>query len=322
MARKTIIVGNGLSLALNNEHFLLANAIQHIWDDPEILGVDEKRCILQCLIREGNHPPEGEHELDVLQLAVTACGFLARLEGEELLWLSNHGRDFPETISKFIHKVATQLHLYEGNLPDAFIEPLCEFLRVTKSHIATLNYDRLLYDEICDRGLVKGYSGYLVDGMLNAGFKPDNLKRNRGRNFGYYLHLHGSPLFHGNENPKKLRRGALNMATECDREHIVLTHIKHKMSVVESSVVLSAYWEYFGGALSESDEIILIGYGGLDEHLNQRVKAVSQGKRLRIVEWDRSGERNVRERFWQNRLGSGIELVQLENILEFVDWNG
>ncbi|MEX1668371.1 hypothetical protein AB4876_05575 [Zhongshania guokunii] len=320
MPKKTIIVGNGLSLAHDHEHFLLPNAIQHVWHTPGILLDDEKRCILQCLERDDGNPPVGEHELDRLHLVVTACGFLADVENEEIPWLSHYGRDFPATISKFIHKVATHLHLYQRDLPDGFVVPLCEFIRESKSHIATLNYDRLLYDAICSYGLVNGYDGDLIDGMLNAGYQRENMKRNPGRRLGYYLHLHGSPLFYGENLPKKLGRYELGMDTNCNRAHIVLTHIDHKMSVIESSKVLSGYWEFLGEALSESEEIILIGYGGLDEHLNQRVLSTSKQKRIRVVEWTDSGDFGVRLRCWQRKLGDSVDLIQLDNILEFCDW--
>ncbi|EIF43523.1 hypothetical protein DOK_08574 [gamma proteobacterium BDW918] len=320
MPRKTIIVGNGLSLAHDQEHFQLKNAIQEVWDTPGILSEEEKQCILQCLSRNDGKPPEGEHELNKLHLVVTSCGFLSGVETDELPWLSDYGRDFPDTIQRFIHKVATRLHLYPSDLPETFVAPLCEFLHKTKSHIATLNYDRLLYDAICDHGLVNGYNGDLIDGMLNSGFECKNLERFYSNRLGFYLHLHGSPLFHSDDPPKKLARAELDMETEISTAHIVLTHIDHKMSVIESSAVLSGYWEFFGEALSESDEVIFIGYGGQDEHLNKRVQGMSKSKTIRVVEWSGSGEYVERLRYWRRRVGEHAELIQLDNILEFTDW--
>jgi hypothetical protein len=320
--RKTIIVGNGLGMALDQESFQLANAIKAVWDDPDFLTDEEKQCILECLPRPEDDPPRGEEELDVLQVAVTACSSLSRLEGGKVEWLSPNGRDFPAIVSKFIFKVASYLHLTPGDLPAEFVGPLASFLGDTRSHVATLNYDRLLYDAICQEGLVGGYDGALVDGMTKAGFKRENLERRFGKEFGYYLHLHGSPLFYGDVDAKKLGRNQLKMETECDRPHIVLTNIKHKMSVIESSEVLSSYWAAFGGALAESEEVILIGYAGEDEHLNQRVKSSFSGKPTRVVEWIGAGPEDEREAYWKEKLGAQTELIQLDNILEFTDWKG
>jgi hypothetical protein len=72
---------------------------------------------------------------------------------------------------------------------------LINFVSSTKSHVATLNYDKLLYEEFINAGICSGFSGQLVDGFTSSGFDSSNLVRLYGRNFGYYMHLHGSPLF-------------------------------------------------------------------------------------------------------------------------------
>jgi len=323
MARKIIIFGNGLGMALDHEHFNLTNAIQSIWDNDNILSDDERQYILQCLPGADNRPPEGEHELDILHVAVTACGFLRDLSGDNVDWLSDEGRDFPITIAKFVHKVATVLHNYDGELPEKFTTPLCDFLRDTNSHVATLNYDKLLYGEMIDRNVLQGYGGALVDGMLNAGFSRDNLERKNGNNFGYYLHLHGSPLFYNDGNAtKKKQRNELILASQFIGPHIVLTHIKHKLSVISSSEVLSTYWDYLDFALSESEEIIVFGCSGEDKHLNQKLKLYSRNpeKTTLVVEWRGAGEDADRDRYWKSKLGDRVELLQLDNILDFTDW--
>ena len=323
MTRKALVFGNGLGMALDHDHFSLSNAIEYIWEHEKVLNDDERRYIQQCLPGVDDRPPEGEHELDILHLAVTACGFLNNLSGDDVEWLSNEGRDFPNTIAKFVHKVATKLHNYdEGELPEAFVNPLCDFLKESKSHVATLNYDRLLYGVMVDNGVLDRFR-YLVDGMWDAGFDRDNLERLYGNDFGYYLHLHGSPLFVNNSGvPKKKQRHQLSLESEFIGRHIVLTHVKHKPSVISSSPVLSAYWDYLDFALGESEEIIVFGCSGDDEHLNQKLKLYSSAadRTTRVVEWSGAGDRRTRRRFWRDRLGDQTELVQLDNILDFTDW--
>lgn len=324
MARKALIFGNGLGMALDANHFSLTNAINYIWEHESILDDSERRYIEQCLPGVEGRPPEGEHELDILHVAVTACGFLRHLSGNDVEWLSDKGKEFPTTIAKFVHKVATHLHNYEaGELPASFTSSLCEFIKESNSHVATLNYDRLLYGAMIDNGLLDGYGGNLIDGMIGSGFEYDNLERKYGRDFGYYLHLHGSPLFvNHNGIPKKKRRQELSLDSDFTGRHIVLTHVKHKPSVISSSSVLTAYWDYLDFALGESEEVVVIGCSGEDEHLNQKLKRYCKmpTRKTRVVEW--SGARSKVEslKLWRDKLGSCIELVQMDNILDFDDW--
>ena len=322
MTRKALVFGNGLGMALDPGHFSLSNAIQHVWGHPDILSDDERLYIEQCLPGVTGRAPEGEHELDILHVAVTACGFLRGLSGDDVEWLSDDGQEFPNTIARFVHKVATKLHNYEaGELPEDFIAPLCVFLMDSKSHVATVNYDKLLYGEMVDRGVLHRFE-YLVDGMWDGGFERGNLERLHGNDFGYYLHLHGSPLFVNSVNPVKKQRHELTIGSGFVGRHIVLTHVKHKLSVISSSVVLSAYWDYLDFSLSESEEIIVFGYSGDDVHLNQKLKLYTNdpSRSTRIVEWSGSGDAAVRTRFWKRKLGDHIDLIQMDNILEFSDW--
>lgn len=230
---------------------------------------------------------------------------------------------FPKAVGRYLHKVATNLHLYHGVLPESFLHPLFAFLRATCSNIATLNYDRLLYGALVDDGLLAGYNGYLVDGMWDDGFDADNLIRKFGNNFGYYLHLHGSPLFYDTPQgvTKKLTRDRLDMSHDGGANHIVLTHVRHKTSVIDASNVLSTYWTYLHNSLHESVEIIVFGYSGLDTHLNRVIAAYAQSRDIRIIEWEGAGLLAQRQAFWRSCLGTNnFQLIQLENILDFIGW--
>lgn len=319
MARKLIIFGNGLGMALDSTHFSLDRALAEIWNRPNFLTNIQKQLIERCLQRQG--PPAGEHELDTLHQAITYCKALNQIGEGNVHWLTDDGLNFPEITSTYIHKVATWLHNYDEGLPQRFENALVEFVKNTRTHIATLNYDKLLYNSFIDNGIFNGYDGYLVDGMLGHGFLSEALERKYGRRFGYYLHLHGSPLFiNQGESVLKLSRHQLTVERDEPSEHIVLTHIKRKPSVIAASNILSTYWDYLRFALFESEEIILFGYSGLDVHLNMLIRPYLTLKSLRIIEWSGAGEEKKREMYWQDLLGRAVTVTRLDNITDFTDW--
>lgn len=306
-------------MALDPNHFSLDSALVEIWNRPNFLTDVQRQLVERCLRRQG--APEGEHELDTLHQAITHCKSLAGIGEGNVHWLTQDGLSFPEITAIYIHKVATRLHNYEGQLPHVFEENLVNFIKATRSHVATLNYDKLLYNSFIDNDVFNGYQGYLVDGMLGQGFSSDALERRYGNKFGYYLHLHGSPLFVSrNQDAIKLSRQQLTVDRDEPSEHIVLTHIKRKPSVIAASHVLSTYWDYLQFALSESEEIILFGYSGLDTHLNVLLRPYLNSKSLKVVEWSGAGEQSAREIFWQNTLGQALPVTRLGNITEFTDW--
>lgn len=320
MSRKLLIFGNGLGMAVDHQHFSLARALESVWECPGVLTLQQKELISRCTNHNG--PPEGEHVLGLLHVAVTSCEALERIGGGRVHWLSNEGQKFPVMTARYIHKVATDLHNFNGELPEGFVEPLVEFVKKTKSHVATLNYDKLLYSAFIDHDIFNGYSGYLVDGMtLNQGFHEDNLERLYGRDFGYYLHLHGSPLFI-NRNGKiiKLSREDLNIDTDKIGRHIVLTHVKHKPKIIAASEALSAYWNYLQFSISEVEEVVVIGCSGLDEHLNSLLRPYLNNIGVRVVEWEGVGDQRERETYWEEKLGKQVDLTRLGDITEFRDW--
>ena len=319
MARKLIIFGNGLGMAIDPVHFSLTAALGNVWDRKGFLTLQQKQLIGRCIGRDG--APESEDELDLLHRAVTYCKSLNKIGEGDAHWLTSDGQCFPEITSTYLHKVATKLHNYDGFLPAPFENSLVEFVKTTKSHVATLNYDKLLYNSFIDNQIVNGYSGYLVDGMLDRGFSADAMKRKFGNKYGYYLHLHGSPLFtNRGGHIVKLSREELTVECDVPSQHIVLTHVKHKPSVIQASNALSTYWEYLQSALLESEEIILFGYSGFDNHLNMLLRPYLITKSLQVVEWDGAGEQQDRDLYWNHLLGKAVTVVRLNNITDFVDW--
>ncbi|WP_374924107.1 hypothetical protein [Shewanella mangrovisoli] len=323
MARKLIITGNGLGMALNPEEFSLTTALASVWEEDHILSGEDKSLIGQCIGHWSS--PRGEDELDKLHLSVTSCDLLESIADPEqnIHWLSEVGRRFPIATRNYIHKVASYFHNVDESLPDFFIDPLVDFIKETKSHVATLNYDALLYEKFISNNIFNGYNGILVDGMLDRGFSESALERRYGNDFGYYMHLHGSPLFYDDDGvTRKLSRYYLNVNQQDFGRHIVLTHVKHKVSVINGSDLLAAYWRHLSFCLAESEEIILIGYSGLDTHLNRLVKPYANGKSVKVVEWSGVDTREKRERFWRNQISSNVFLIHLDSILDFNQWHG
>jgi len=321
MARKAIVFGNGLGMALNPQAFSLANAMHDVWYLNNFLTNEEKLLISQTL-GDANAIPHTEDQLDVLHQAVGACKTLNRILSPQLHWLTPHGQAFPSAVAKYIQKVAARLHLVDADLPADFINSLVQFIIQTRSHVATLNYDRLLYGAFIDNHILTGYDGALVDGIYAAGFSDSNLQRLFGRSFGYYLHLHGSPLFYDDNGVvKKMLRSDLSMYTPNESEHIVLTHVLHKRSVIASSSILMTYWNYLRFSLSEAESIIVFGYSGGDIHLNEIIALHGKDKNITVVEWDGAGEPGVRSGYWSELFKSGnVHLVQMPNILDFRAW--
>ena len=319
--RKTPIFGNGLGMALDATLFSLDDAIGRAWDGEGVFDQETRALVRCCLVDDGDiERPHGEEDLDALQLVVSSCDFLDRMSQGGSHWLSEHGQRFPAAVRKFLYQTALQFHQREVVLPLEFAQPLAAFLHATKSHVATLNYDNLLYQRMIEADVLSGYGGALVDGMLSSGFAPENLERRWGKTFGYYLHLHGSPLFVDQEDVvKKLTHGELGGGDDVVGSHIFLTHVKHKATVIAASPLLQSYWQYLESALEESEEVILFGYSGLDTHLNELLERRSPEK-IQVVEWEGAGGQDEREAFWRKALGKPATVTRMESILCFSGW--
>jgi ferredoxin len=321
MSRSTIVVGNGLGMACDPDFFRLDRAIEVVWTNAQLIAEHEKELLRRCMPEAENACPRGEDDLDVLQLALSATEVLIGLQGERVRWLSTEGQQFPNAVRKFVYNTAIQFHEYTGSLPDSFLDPLAEYLRSSQSHVGTLNYDSLLYQPLIEREVLKGYYGALVDGFYTSGFRPENLERKYGRTFGYYLHLHGSPLFVDRDDVTvKLLQRELQIQTSQASTHIVLTHVRHKPAVISGSDLLQTYWEYLLSAFTESDLVYLFGYSGMDLHLNALLRGAARHKTVHVVEWSGREVQPVREAFWRQALGKHVKLTRMANILEFTDW--
>ncbi len=319
--RDTIIFGNGLGMALDPSYFRLAPAMENAWNDPNCLNDNQRRLIQNCLQAQGaGDKPTNEDDLDILHIAVNACEFLDTVANHDDGWLTNDGKEFPVASRTYLTNVAWYFHRHHHALPASFLEPLFSHIKKTKTHVATLNYDNLMYQKMIEAGILAGYDGYLVDGVYDSGFKDDNLRRMGSRNFGYYLHLHGTPLYV--EHQGTIYKQPQASAEEIPTKHLVLAHVRHKPTIIDASDILSAYWNFLSLALQESSTIFIFGYSGYDNHLNRLIEAQAQGKKIHVVEWSGAGKDKIRKSFWQEKLKcENITLTQKDNILEFAEWS-
>lgn len=324
----TIIVGNGIGMALDDNYFKLTTGINEVAQDP---SKDVKKMIRLGL----GGVPMSENDLEDHHSVLSACNTLMNYQNKNLTWLSPDGKEFPDRYQDFIYQVARYFFKYDKELPDKFVNNLCCFInRLERCHIATLNYDKLLYDALIKKDILRGYQdGGLVDGIHNmkSGFKIDNLLQTQC-NFGWYLHLHGSPIFRTTKDNEitKCHRDFLpeNAITEEGvHKHIVLAHTKDKPAVISKSKLLDAYFDFFIRALAESDEVYLFGYSGLDEHVNDEVKkwlATNDNKirKIRIIEWEDENNGN-RKKFWSGKISpegfdhERMNLIGLPNIFHY-----
>lgn len=320
MPRSTIVFGNGLGMALDPDYFQLEAALRLVWNGSDDFHPNHKRLVQSAIpgLTAADHPST-ERQLDQLQMAILSARFLRGFENQEVRWLAEEAQQLPEAFARYIHEVAEYFHESHRVLPFDFSQALARFVSDSASHIATLNYDNLLYDALANAGVLAGYNGTLLDGFHRAGFANENMDRfNRARK-GWFLHLHGSPLFVGN---RKMMREARNFFEPDEDAHIVLTHVAHKPILIEQSLILSTYWLRLHEAISESTKIVLFGYSGEDIHLNQSISDRAQGRTVVVVEWSGAGNQVEREAYWKKALKlQQVQLHRLDNILGFRAWS-
>lgn len=331
--RKLVVFGNGLGRALNNDYYDLKCALQTAWDNPSALDDTQKQLIWQCLpdeVLEDDilRAPKSEAELDTLQRVLAACDEISKYEIDGgAAWLSEHGKRFPGAIRSYIHCAASYFHQAPYSLSQEFVAPLVDWVLESRSHIATLNYDELLYRAFIGTKAFQGFN-CLLDGFVPT-FDPANLDRNRPARQSYYLHLHGSPLYYstGSGQLRKSALSALSAIEGHSSTHIVLTEVKHKMSVIASSPILFEYWKRLEVAMAEVDGLVLFGYGGGDSHLNGLIGKYFETKSVEIVErghpdYQTEIGKRARFRFWSEVLGvEKICAFWLKDILTHKRWN-
>ncbi|MDH0611938.1 MULTISPECIES: SIR2 family protein [unclassified Agrobacterium] len=330
--RKLFIFGNGLGMALAPDVYNLNSVMTSAWDN-KYLTETQKKLILACLPDDVSKPTS-EEQLAKLQEIVGACEVLLGIRPVAFgHWLSPHGQEFPNAVHQFAFEVAKQMFLAKHKqgsqvgepcrLPTDFVKSLIKKVEETQSHVATLNYDGLLSSAFEMAGVL-GDGKVLRDGFIDQKFDTRNLFRHREEG-GWYLHLHGCPLFVDREKSKPSKLAASSLTRNLGQlkhvgRHIVLTHVTHKRTIIAGSEILSTYWEFLKRALDESQEIVIFGYSGNDTHLNQLIAQKRADKLVRVVEWLGAGYEDLRGPFWAAQLGGPVNLTLKEDVLTFADW--
>lgn len=301
MAFKTVFIGNGLGRAIDNSHFDLSNAINTVWNSPKFTNVLTplvKRNICDCLpMLKGQPPtlPQREDELEALHKVVMSCATINYSHRTPQNILNANGVSFPDSVNFLIRNVAYHFHQAPTLGPGftTFFDKFKTFIQDNNIHVTTTNYDDILYTSLINDGIMGAdfYKTQLVDGFLGSSltFHEDNLERKFKNNFGWYLHLHGSPLFYSDRRTKEVKKlpkqlaakNILSPAANMSFEHLVLHHFSQKPEIISGSNLLSVYWDFFNSALDESDTTIVFGYGGFDKHINTEIhRWVIKRKRL------------------------------------------
>lgn len=289
MAKKLIIIGNGLGMAIDREHFNLTNAMKRVWDGY-ILTPEEKTMLGTIEGVCSQNGPQSEEELINVQLARDIIPKIYKIVGETSAdkWLSNGALNFPNTRNKYIFHVAKKLFDYDSCINSdenwqKFRDQLIRFIKLNKPNIATLNYDGLVYEAILK---IPKSSDYMVDGFINGSFKSGNYTYG---DRGSYMHLHGTPTFTTeNDSPKKLKRNEIPASDPTADRHLVLANASQKREIIKESDLLRQIWQRFETCVETASEIIFLGYGGEDDHLNQLIREKAQTKNKWVIEWYKS----------------------------------
>ena len=355
MTESLFIFGNGLGRSINNEAYQLKPAMQAVWGNKENgLSDDHKTTIQKSLALQDNNTQDGpqeEGQLKTIQEVIFACELLQKIEDIRLPFesdetqkiladITQEASELPDALRTYVRQVAIQfLGTDKGKLDAEFSKGLIYFInkRTKPVHIATTNYDDLLYEAFfadtrtVNYGLLDGCprndSGQFEFNRLETEISYKMSKKHRG----WYLHLHGSPLYVDmDENVRKLTRGDfMDPANHKLPGHIVLTHHAFKRRIIEESPVLNAYWNIFCEKLSKSTNIILFGMSGEDDHINEAIRAYARkGATIRIVDWEGENPtvqtRAEEEECWEKRLRkekfNKANLILLRNVQDFKDW--
>ena len=339
MNRKLIVFGNGLGRALDNDYFQLEAAMTAVWASDLFSGA-EKEIIASLKGFDAEIGPISEADLRSAYTALIGHSMLkASIEPETLdQWLNTNAAQFPRLLEKYIYAVAHYFHEFEFDPPqkalwETFTQPLIDYIYKSRSHVATLNYDTLLYRPFNEQKITgKNFPLCMKDvktTSLQDGFGAKYLSNSFGwypyNQRGSYLHLHGTPLFYRNtdgESAKRRRDALPKPKNSSGRNQIILGPTGLKLTLIETCDVLNDYWENrLPKCIEDANEIILFGYGGADSHLNDLLQNRSPKTKIHIVERNQEGTWEEREKFWSDRLTGPINPILLDDVLDFTDWD-
>lgn len=330
------IFGNGLGRSFDNEFYSLERALKKSWSQDGLLDDNQRRLIQSCLQKETvieaeldiEEAPTAENELRDLQRVVDACDLISIFQDKtdcDDAWLTDTGKGFPNAVRSYFHFAAVQFHDPNKRLPDAFADDLRSFVKSARPHIATLNYDDLLYEAFTGTSIF--HDRMLRDGFLGGNFQLEQSVEYYNQNpkeEGWFLHLHGSPLFITRDRQeKKIPRSQLSSYAGHEKTHLVLTHAKSKPTAIMSSPILKGYWHTLRNELKNSTKVTLFGYGGADDHLNQILNMTGDNVSVRVVSYkpdDPDSEIQNWKKIFNKKDLKDSDVLLLDNLMDFSEW--
>ncbi len=317
MEYSLFIFGNGIGNNICPKEFSLLNAINDILNNSgSTYGQEFKDYVNTEIIKDLSFSEDDLEKLHFIADCISTFQEDAKKLG--LLNIENV-ESFIDNSQRFIHDIGC--HFFEKSLAvqgesekkykiaslKTFLNYLKDYMQKNLTHVATTNYDAFLYSFFIDNKIVDGYSGTLIDGLTDSGFTSNNLERYCSGKLGYYLHLHGSPLFY-TDNGSEIKKHSFSKnqkkinninKTNNKYEHIVLSHSKYKNKIIASSELLSTYQEYFKLSLKESNNIYIIGHGCKDKHITDLVlKEAKSNPNKKIYIYHRNEENHE----WANEI--------------------
>lgn len=302
-----ILVGNGINLATCENCFKLKEGMAYAWGK-----IDKK---LRDFIRAiSQHKPDAEKQLRSIQDNIFTINKMRSINEKLHHLLKSELKEikkFRADYNKYLTLIADYFFQQSIISLDAgkyskLLDNLENFIREnhsenSRTHIATLNYDAALYlgllrkdilrDSYDDTHLSDGFSGK----KHNIKFKEENLYRHNS--YGWYMHLHGSPLFYAIEDSTYKDHIEDYIGDDKNRNHIIACCPSQKYETIFQSEILRTYIDCFKRAITEAKNIILIGYSGNDVHINDMLSLFStEGSKLIVID-----HKNRRE-YWEKKL--------------------
>lgn len=251
-------------------------------------------------------------------------------------FVSQQFGDLANTINKFIYNVADSYNtekikrngIYPENF-EGFAQSLGGFIYKNKAHLATTNYDDLLYRYFLDVQIKTGENteAFIMNPSKNTILSDGFTKTNSGIQFDFsnhdlnstswYMHLHGSSRFHskfGSGNVfKSYKKYDSNHVP-----HIILNHFNLKEFEINLNPILHRYFDLFGKALAKINALYIIGYGGYDKHINNIVMNANDKCKIIIIE--RAQQDMNKNDLWRDLKSSNLDITlenSFENILDY-----
>lgn len=287
-----IFIANGLGLAIDDRHFQLSSGIRNAIDQME---KDELKDLIKFSFPENiedkdfdlsAHYTENNEKLAYINMVSmltrmikTASGDVKeKLVSEELATLSSAVNSFIFRVADYYNDTNVSSMKVYGEQFVPFADNLCRFIYNRKAHVATTNYDDLLYRYFLNADVSVGQNR--TEKIMHPGKDTtliDGFNREKGEllynppkttNSSWYMHLHGSSRFYSQYNSTRIRKSFQLTSFANYVPHVILNHFDLKAFQISTNHMLNDYFSKFKEVAKKTKEIYVIGYGGEDKHIN------------------------------------------------------